>query len=86
MPVSFNFKNFSEILSDATHLSIDENNKNIYILDQAAGRIVLFDKEGEYKSQYQWDELRNANDIIASEAEKKVFVLIGSKVYGIDIK
>lgn len=82
----FDFKNFSESLSDATHISVEDNNKNIYILDSASARIVLFDKEGDYKSQYQWDELRQASDILASEAEKKIFVLIGSRIYTIDIR
>lgn len=84
--VPYPLKGFSEELHDIVSVSTDENDKFLYILDRSSKRIVVFDKDGTYQSQYQWDGLKNANDIAASEAEKKIFVLTGSKIYAIDIR
>jgi hypothetical protein len=46
----------------------------------------VIDKSGVYQSQYQWDELKNAQDLIASDDEKKIFVLVGGKIYAIEMK
>jgi hypothetical protein len=83
---AFAFKGFSDSVSGFSTASITDLNKNIYILDKNISRILVFSKDGEYQSQYQWDELKNANDILASEPQKKIFVFVGSKVYGIEIK
>lgn len=82
----FAFKNFSENFHDVPSFSTTESDKYLYILDKSLGRIVVFDKEGTYDSQYQWDEIKNAIDLVASEEEKKIFVLIGSKIYAVDIR
>lgn len=82
----FIISGFSDTLTGLGSFSSDENNKFIYILDKALSRIVVFDKDGVYQSQYQWDDLKNASDIIANEADKKIFVSVGSKIYAIDIK
>lgn len=82
----FVISGFSDTLSGLSAFSTDETDKYLYILDQSISRIVLFDKDGVYQSQYQWDELKNATDIVASEEEKKIFISIGSKIYGIELK
>lgn len=82
----FAFKGFSELLSNITAISTSDTNNFIYLLDKSTTRIVVFDKDGAYQSQYQWDELISADDIVASEEEKKIFVLMGSKIYAIDIQ
>ncbi len=83
---NFSFKDFSETLTNLSVFSVSDENKDIYILDRVNSRILLFDKEGTYRAQYQWDDLRNADDLVASENEKKIFVLVGNKVYAIEIK
>ena len=82
----FNFKNFSESFHDVPSISTDENAKYLYILDSAGAKVVVFDKEGVYQSQYQADELKTATDLVVSEEEKKIYVLSGSKIYGIDLR
>ena len=59
---------------------------NVYILDQGNSRIVVLDKNGTYKAQYQADILKNASDFEVLEADKKVYVLSSGKVYQIDLK
>lgn len=82
----FAFKGFAENLQDVISISTNEDDKNLYILDRASSRIVVFAKDGSYQSQYQWDEMKNASDFVAMEAEKKIFAIIGGKIYAIDIK
>ena len=82
----FAMKSFADTIQNMSVMTTGDMDKNIYILDKALSRIVVFNKEGEYQSQYQWDDLKKADDIISSEEEKKIFVLIGSKIYGIDLK
>lgn len=82
----FSFKGFSDTIQHIKTISTSDEAKNLYLLDPNLSRVIVFDKDGAYQAQYQWDELKNAQDIVASEAEKKIFVLIGSKIYAIDMK
>ena len=59
---------------------------NVYVLDQGNSRIVVLDKNGTYKAQYQADVLKHASDFEVLEADKKVYVLSSGKVYQIDLK
>ncbi len=59
---------------------------NVYILDSGNSRIVVLDKTGSYKAQYQADILKNASDFEVLEKDKKVYILSGGKVYAIDLK
>jgi len=83
---AFAFKDFSDTLANISAFTTSDEDKNIYLLDKQGSRIVVFDKDGVYRAQYQWDELKNADDIVASEEENKIFVLSASKIYAIDIK
>ena len=82
----FSFKGISDSIQNVTNFSTSDSNKYLYILDKPLSRIVIFDKDGVYESQYQWDDLKNADGIIASESGKKIFVMIGSKIYAIDLQ
>ncbi|OGG03946.1 hypothetical protein A2W14_05770 [Candidatus Gottesmanbacteria bacterium RBG_16_37_8] len=82
----FSLKGLADTVSKIDSFSTSENDKNIYILDKTLKRIVVFDKEGLYHSQYQWEDLGQAQSIVASESAGFIFVLIGNKIYSIDIK
>lgn len=82
----FSFQGFTDSISQIDSLSTSDSGKNIYLLDKALKRIIVFDKDGLYHSQYQWEDLKNADSIIASEEEGKIYVLINSKIYAIEIK
>ncbi|MBI3954994.1 hypothetical protein HY338_01005 [Candidatus Gottesmanbacteria bacterium] len=81
----FSFKGISDSIQNVTNFYTSDSDKYLYLLDKPLSRIVVFDKDGVYQSQYQWDDLKNADGIIASESEKKIFVMIGSKIYAIDL-
>ncbi|MCL5434788.1 MAG: hypothetical protein M1405_00155 [Patescibacteria group bacterium] len=59
---------------------------NVYILDQGNSRIVVLDKNGTYKAQYQADILKNASDFEVLEGSKKVYTLSSGKIYQINLK
>ena len=86
LPESFAIKGFADALTDMTSIATDEVSKYLYILDRSLSRILVFGKDGDYYSQYQWDGLKDASDVVISEEEKKIFVLSGSKIYAIEIK
>jgi hypothetical protein len=64
----------------------DEYCKNLYILDKANKRIVAISKNGEYKSQYIWEDITKSQDFVVSENIGKILILIGEKIYGIDLQ
>lgn len=82
----FTLKEFSESTSGFDDMSTSDTDTLVYFLDRTTSRILVFGKDGQYHSQYQWDELKNADDFIVTVEEKKIFVLIGSKIYAIDIQ
>lgn len=83
---SFSIKGIAETVTSFDALFVSDTTHNLYVLEKELSRVLVFDKDGSYQSQYQWQEMRNATDILASEEEKKLFVLVGSKVYGIELK
>ena len=82
----FSFQGFGDTIFKIDSFSTSDSEKNIYILDKALKRIIVFDKDGLYDSQYQWEDLKNAKTIAATENEGKIYVLIGNKIYAIDLK
>ncbi len=82
----FAFSGISDKIENIASVSTGDDQQNIYLLDKSLSRIMVFDKTGVYQSQYQWDGFKDASDLVVSEQEKKIFVLISSKIYAIDIK
>ena len=73
-----------DVLTSARAFYTDGETELIYVLEDT--RIVVFDKTGDYHSQYRWPGFSDATDIIVSATENKILVLAGSKIYGIDSK
>jgi hypothetical protein len=83
---NFIFQGFSESFHNIASVSTSDIDKYLYILDKDMARVVVFDKDGLYLSQYQWEGLQDATDIVVSEDEDKLFVLVQSKIYAFDLK
>ena len=64
----------------------DADNQYLYLLDRAGKRVVVIDKNGNYKAQYSDDQIGNAESLVVSEVDKKIILLTGDKLYSIDIK
>lgn len=58
----------------------------IYLLESSKGRVVVVDKNGEFKAQYLSDKIKEAQDIVVSEEEKKIILLGGDKLLSIEVK
>ena len=83
---SFSPTGLQKGFSNALRISTNVDSNNVYVLDQGNSRIVVVDKNGTYKAQYQTDILKNATDFDVLEADKKVYVLSLGKVFAIDLK
>ena len=56
------------------------------MLDSGNSRIVVLDKKGVYKAQYQGDKLGLIDDLVVDEGGKKIYLLDQSKIYSIELK
>jgi hypothetical protein len=83
---NFSLSGFDMPLSSPTGIITNATDDNIYILDNGNSRIVVVDKNGNYKSQYQASIIKSAKDFEVLEKDKKIYVLSGGKVYEIDLK
>jgi len=86
-----NAENFSLIgidkpLLNPTGIFTTIGDDNLYILDNGNSRIVVFDKTGNYKNQYQATIIKGAKDFEVLEKDKKIYVLSNGKIYEIDLK
>ncbi len=85
-PQGFSLKDMDKPLVNASDIFTNEETNFIYILDPGNGRIVVIDKNGEYKAQYLSGELKGATHIVVSEEDKKIIFLTGTKLFSIEIK
>ncbi len=83
---SFSITGLDKSLSNPTAIFTSLNDEDVYILDNGNSRIVVLDKSGNYKNQYQAGIIKSAKDFEVLEKDKKIYVLSGGKVYQIDLK
>lgn len=74
-----------EVLS-VTAIYADEENQFFYVLDKENGKVFVLEKDGKFKAQYSSEEIKNAVNLIASEAEKKIILLTGEKLLTIEMR
>lgn len=85
-PEIFSLSGLDTPFSQPLAIFTSDETKNLYILDPAGKRIVVFEKSGSYLAQYLSEELGNAQDLVVDEEEKKIFVLSSNKIYAIELK
>jgi hypothetical protein len=83
---TFTITGLDKAFSNPTRIYTTVDFENVYILDQGNSRVVVLDKSGSYKAQYQADVLKNASDFEVLESAKKIYVLSSGKIYEIDLK
>ncbi len=60
---------------------------NIYVLDSQNKRVVVLDKDGMYLSQYVWKGDIAPTNLVVSEKQGKILLLVGNgTMFGIDLK
>lgn len=88
-PDYFALSGLDYAFSSSSTLYTDGDSLNLYVLDRGNKRMVVVDKDkkmGEYVSQYVWDGFGQATDFTVDEANKKIYVVSGSKFYLLDLK
>ena len=83
---AFSISGLSTPLSAPTRIATDADSSDVYVLDPATSRIVVFDKTGKFVNQYSSSIIKNAKDFDVLEKDKKIYVLSSAKVYEIDLK
>ncbi|WKZ25378.1 MAG: hypothetical protein QY322_03220 [bacterium] len=83
-PQSISLKGISEQLINPTAIYTNENLKYVYILEKDRGRVVVLEKNGNFKMQYINDEIKNTTDLVVSEKENKIILLTGPKLLFIE--
>lgn len=64
----------------------DESSEFVYLLDSSKSRVVVLEKTGAYKGEYQVAELSSAVDFVVSEPSKKIIFLTDNKLLEIPLK
>lgn len=60
--------------------------KMVYVLDSDHQRVVVYDKDGLYMSQYVWKAGFRPTSFVVSEETGKIFLLRDGKIYAVDLK
>jgi hypothetical protein len=85
-PTAILLDGITENLENPTAIYTNEDLKYTYILDKDKGRVVVLEKNGDFKIQYRSEEIKNSTDLVVSEENGKVILLNGSKLTYIDLK
>jgi hypothetical protein len=85
-PDPFNISGVDGQLSGVDALYTSEDSNSLYLLDKENSRIILVDKKGVYQAQYVGDEIKDATGLVVSEKDGKILLLIGPKLYAIELK
>ena len=67
-------------------VSTDDSTKMVYVLDADHHRVVVFDKDGLYMSQYVWENTLRVTEIAASESLHTLFLLADGKLYSVTLQ
>jgi hypothetical protein len=83
---TFSINGLSKPLSNPKAIVTNADDTNVYVLDNGNSRIVVFDKSGNYKTEYGASIIKSAKDFEVLESDKIVYVLSGGKLFQIDLK
>ncbi len=84
--ISFELKGYPYEMPDYDRLYTNEESENLYLMDSESGTISVFDKDGEYKTNFIADVIKEGKDFIVLEKEGRILLLTGGKVYEVGIE
>ncbi|MDP2670947.1 MAG: hypothetical protein Q8P13_00540 [bacterium] len=64
----------------------NEKTKNLYLLDASKGRVVIFDKAGDYLASYESEKIKDAASLVVSEKQKTIYFSRQAKIFSFRIK
>lgn len=85
-PQDFSFGGLDKDFSSPIKIYTNPDFDNIYVLDKGNSRIVVFDKKGSYKAEYNASVIKSAKDFEVLEKDDIIYVLSSGKLYEIDLK
>lgn len=83
---AFNLTGLDSPLSKPSKIYTDVDSDYVYVLDNGNSRIVVLEKNGNYKEQYSANILSSAKEFEVLEKDKKILVLSSGKIYEISLK
>lgn len=85
-PQSVSLNGLPQKMVNPKAIYTNEELEFVYILDPQQQRIVVLEKNGEFKVQYKAQGLKDVSDLVVSEEEGKIILLNGSKLLFIELK
>lgn len=85
-PDFFSLNGLDKPVKDPKSFFVADTTDNLYLLDSGNNRLVVLDKKGVYRAQYQSDKLGSFSDLVVDEKGKKVYLLDGSKIFLMELK
>ncbi len=80
---SFEPQNIDPALNQPTKIWFSPDSRDLYLLEPAGKRLVVLDKDGQLKAQYYSDQFDDLKDLVVNESEKKIYLLNGTKLFGL---
>ncbi len=81
----FEIKGLLSPIGENGQIYTDVDYSNIYVLDGANQRIVVMSDKGEFVTQYEWNEFKNANSFAIDESNKKGYMVKNNTLYSFDL-
>ena len=85
-PDTFTPKGIDPPLGSRLVVYTSDDADNLYVLDSQKHRVVILDKTGTYLAQYTYPSNASPTALAVFEKQKKILLLSGGKLYGIDLK
>lgn len=82
---SFTLTGLPSPFSNPKKLYTSTDTENLYVLDNGNSRVVKLDKQGAYISSYAADGIKAATDMVVSEKDQKIYLLINKNVSQINL-
>ena len=82
----FALSNVPNAFMEVRALFTDEDQKNLYILDGKAQRVVVVDKQGVYQAEYSSPVFADAKAVAADEASSALYALTAEQVYRLNLQ
>lgn len=74
--VDFSLKGYPKQLDTVKLFYLDEESQNLYLVDSESKKVIIFAKDGQFKTSYQWSGDPQQPDLITVwEQEKKAFLI-----------
>lgn len=83
---AYNQEVVDQTIANPRALFTSESTDNLYILDPAFKRVVVYNKKGEYLAQYQTDGLQDGVDMVVDEQDRVIYVLTPTKILVLGLK